>query len=153
MTADRRNQSAIDGPALEPIDRDECLRLLSAQIIGRVAVADFNEAPLVVPVNFVLDGETVVFRCDYGTKFRVAVLGEHPVSFQVDGLDLGRRSGWSVLLQGNTTEIDSSQLDGPDPRPWAGGEKMHWVRIVPESITGRRIRLPDTFPADTGGYL
>jgi hypothetical protein len=153
MTVAREDQAASDEPSLEPIDREECLRLMRAQVIGRVAVADFNAAPLVVPVNFVVDGEAVVFRCDYGTKFRLAVLGEQPVSFEVDGLDPGRRSGWSVLLQGDASEIDRFQLAGPGPQSWAGGKKAHWVRIFPVSITGRRIRLPDLFPSDGAGYL
>src|SRR5438105_5745024 len=88
------------GAVLETIPRDECIGLLGSQVIGRVAVAEFGAAPLVVPVNFVLVGEDVLFRTDYGSKFRLAVLGEHPVSFEVDGVDGGRRTGWSVLLQG-----------------------------------------------------
>jgi hypothetical protein len=36
--------------------------------------------------------------------------------------------------------------------PWAPGEKSHWVRIVPASITGRRIQLPE-LRRDRKGYL
>jgi hypothetical protein len=24
--------------------------------------------------------------------------------------------------------------------PWAGGDKAHWMRLVPDRVTGRRIR-------------
>jgi len=141
-----------DEVTFEPIPREECLALVASQQIGRVAVAEVNAAPLVVPVNFVLDGETPLFRTDYGSKFRLAVLGETPISFQVDGVDPGRRTGWSVLLRGEAVEVDPSELQHSAAQPWAPGRKDHWVRIVPSEISGRRIRL-ELRPADERGYL
>ena len=142
-----------DGVSFGEIPREECLALLAAHFIGRVAVADFNAAPLVVPVNYVLDGEDVVFRTDYGSKFRLAVLGEAPVSFEIDGLDSGRRSGWSVLLQGSASELPEEAAHRLRLQPWAPGAKAHWVRIVADSITGRRIRLSDPPASENRGYL
>ena len=142
------------GIAFEEIPREECLALLASQLIGRVAVADFNAAPLVVPVNFVLDGEAVVFRTDYGSKFRLAVLRHAPMSFQVDGLDPGQRTGWSVLLQGPATELPEDAAQGLRLQPFAPGGTTHWVRIEAQSITGRRIRLAESRPwVDGRGYL
>ena len=152
-TGSEHVESQGDGVALENVPREECLALLASQVIGRVAVADFNAAPLVVPVNYVLDGEDVVFRTDYGSKFRLAVLGEAPVSFEIDGLDPGRRSGWSVLLQGTASELPEEAGRRLRLQPWAPGSKTHWVRIVPDSITGRRIRLSETSASDNRGYL
>jgi len=142
-----------DDTTFEPIPREECLQLIASQSIGRVAVADYGAAPLVVPINFVLDGESVVFRTDYGSKFRLAVLGDHPVSFEVDAVEPGRRTGWSVLVQGAAEEALNAQSQGLGVEPWAPGRKSHWVRIVPVSITGRRIRLPVVSAADGRGYL
>ncbi|MEA2844549.1 MAG: uncharacterized protein QOJ69_2220 [Actinomycetota bacterium] len=156
----------ISAPTLEVITPEECFRLLAAQSVGRVAVAEPDAAPLVVPVNFVVDGESVVFRTDEGSKFDLAVLAGRPVSFEVDGLDGGRRCGWSVLLQGTAAEVaeprddvdvpgrdvperDVPERDVPERelaalRPWAPGSKGHWVRIVARAISGRRIRpAPD----------
>ena len=146
---------ADGGVAFEAIPRDECLALLGSQVLGRVAVADFNAAPLVVPVNYALDGESVVFRTDYGSKFRLAVLRETPVSFEIDGVDPGRRSGWSVLLQGNATELAQEDVERLrlDPAPWAPGEKSHWVRIAPQSVTGRRISRGEPLGPDARGYI
>lgn len=141
-----------DDVFFEPIPRDECLALVAGQRIGRVAVAEHNAAPLVVPVNFVLDGETPLFRTDYGGKFRLAVLAERPVSFQVDGVDPGRRAGWSVLLCGQAVEVDPAEVERLPVQPWAPGRKDHWVRIVPSQISGRRIRL-DARPGDDRGYV
>ncbi len=50
---------------------------------------------------------------------------------------------------GDLPEEDAQRLR---VQPWAPGRKPHWVRITPDSITGRRIRLAD--PRQTeGGYL
>jgi uncharacterized protein len=56
---------------LEVIDPDECRRLLAGDEIGRLAVAD-GGAPTVVPVNYVVDGDAVVFRTAPGTKLAKA---------------------------------------------------------------------------------
>ena len=137
--------------SLEEIARDECLVLVASMAIGRIAVALPGGPPLVVPVNYLLDGETVVFRTDPGTK--LDMLREEPVSFQVDLIDPFHRTGWSVLVQGIA---DATEHDGDNHavelESWVGGEKRHWVRVVPAAITGRRIRLPE-FPEDLRGYL
>jgi nitroimidazol reductase NimA-like FMN-containing flavoprotein (pyridoxamine 5'-phosphate oxidase superfamily) len=141
------------GVVLEELPREECLELLGRQLIGRVAVADFNAAPLIVPVNYVLDGDAVVFRTDYGSKFRMAVLRETPVSFEIDGVDPERRSGWSVLVHGAAVEVPEGDLHRLRLQPWAPGKKSHWVRIAFESVTGRRIRYPEAGGLDSRGYL
>jgi nitroimidazol reductase NimA-like FMN-containing flavoprotein (pyridoxamine 5'-phosphate oxidase superfamily) len=141
-----------DQSAMEEISREECLQLLASQVIGRVAVADFNAPPLVVPVNFVVDRDRVVFRTDAGTKFWRAVLREQPVSFEIDGVDPGRRTGWSVLVQGGAIEIDPDEMRTRGPWPWAPGRKDRWIAIVPTAITGRRLRLLERTDGDRG-YL
>ena len=137
-------------PALEEIPRDECLALLAGAGVGRLAVAFPGTSPLVVPVNFVLDGEAVVFRSGPGTKLRA--LRGTPVSFEVDDIDAVRHTGWSVLVRGWGYETTRWEIDHLDLTPWLPTDRDHWVRIVPESISGRRIRLPEQFP-DLGGYL
>lgn len=124
---------------LEEIDRDECLRLLATRSVGRLAVAEPGQAPLVVPVNYALVGESIVFRSDPGTKLRLLVT--EPVSFQVDDIDPAQRSGWSVLLQGLAYRASEREIDeAVHLHSFAPGRKDYWVRLVPKSITGRRIR-------------
>jgi len=129
---------------IEIIDRDECLRLLASQSLGRLALVE-NGRPHLVPVNFVLDGDAVVFRTDVGTKLDAS--SRSVVVFEVDGIDESTRSGWSVIVHGLAHEV--TRLDRVDLQqrlarlalhPWAPGEKSHVVRIVPTSITGRRVR-------------
>jgi nitroimidazol reductase NimA-like FMN-containing flavoprotein (pyridoxamine 5'-phosphate oxidase superfamily) len=124
------------------LDHAECLALLESCDVGRLGVVDGGQ-PLIFPVNYQLDGDTIVFRTDPGTKLDTAPLER--VAFEVDGLDPGRREGWSVLVQGVgqeiTTAIDrtSERLRGLPVEPWAGGPRAHWVRVVPRVISGRRV--------------
>ena len=135
---------------LEQLSRDECLQLLGTLAIGRIAVPTAQGSPLVVPVNFVLDGEVVVFRTDPGSK--LDGLRQHPVSFQVDSVDPFRRTGWSVLVQGVAYEATPLEVEHLTVESWTGGEKQHWVRLVPLEVTGRRIHLPE-IKRDERGYL
>ncbi|MBK9179101.1 MAG: pyridoxamine 5'-phosphate oxidase family protein [Acidimicrobiales bacterium] len=126
---------------LEVLDRHECLKLLAADHIGRVAVVDGGR-PLVLPVNYVLDGESVLFRTAPGTKFDLAVRGAN-VAFEIDAADPLYHTGWSVLGNGLAEEVtDPAELariaDLP-LRPWAAGEKPHVVRVRLEQLNGRRI--------------
>jgi uncharacterized protein len=127
------------------LTRGECFRLLARQRLGRVVLVD-DRGPLALPVNFVLDQYTVLFRTDEGTKLDVAVrLG--PVAFQIDGVDQATRTGWSVLVRGEAKEVtdpaDLALVRRLPLYPWAPGAKGHYIRILPSSLTGRRIALPE----------
>jgi nitroimidazol reductase NimA-like FMN-containing flavoprotein (pyridoxamine 5'-phosphate oxidase superfamily) len=85
----------VDGrTGLEVLGRGECLRLLAGEEVGRLAMGT-GGAPVLLPVNSALDGETLVFRTDPGTKLDHA--GQGPVAFEIDGLDRDARSAgaWS----------------------------------------------------------
>ena len=142
MTA-RRGPDAAPEPQddLEELSREESLRLVGTLGIGRIAVPTPEGAPLVVPVNYVLDGDIVVFRSDPGRK--LFAVRQHPASFQVDAVDPYHRAGWSVLIQGIAYEATPQEVEHLTVEPWAGGEKQHWVRVLPRVVSGRRIRLPE----------
>jgi uncharacterized protein len=131
------------------LDPEECLVLLRWEIVGRLAVAAPGEAPTVVPISFAVDEGTIVFRTDEGEK--LSRLLHQPVSLQVDRFDWYRRIGWSVLVRGQAVEIDDAEPD-IDIQPWAPGAVTHTIRIVPTSITGRRLELAPV-ERDARGYL
>jgi uncharacterized protein len=132
----------VPGTTLVDLSEDECLELLDAQSIGRIAVVH-GGGPLIFPVNFVLDGRTVAFRTDPGTKLDWATMGH--VAFEIDGVDPIYREGWSVLVQGVGREITdagdawSERISARTLAPWAGGAKDHWVAIATPVFSGRRI--------------
>jgi len=130
---------------LEILGREESMRLLATDSIGRLAVVVAN-TPLVVPVNYALDGDAVVFRTDPGTKFDKGPRAR--ASFEVDSFDRTERTGWSVVATGRLEEVthfDAATFERVrrlDVDPWAGGDKAHWMRLVPDRVTGRRIARP-----------
>ena len=115
--------------------------------------------PLILPVNYVLDGDAVVIRTD---SPKITAAADHTrVAFEVDDVDERTRSGWSVLVQALAEEVTGSRREELVERlrtaggtPWAPGEHGHWIRLIPKVVTGRRIipgQLPPPFEA--GGYL
>lgn len=137
---------------LEELTKDECLELVRSQAVGRIAVArPDGRGPLVVPVNFVLDGDAIVFRSGLGAKL-AALLG--PASFEVDHVDDVSHTGWSVLFTGRAFQATPWEVGHVHVEPWVSGPKRHWVRLVPDEITGRRIVLePVEVVRDGRGYL
>ena len=129
---------------LVELDRTECLALLGAQRVGRFAAVDRDGLPFVVPVNYVLECETVLFRTHPGTK--LDALRRRPVAFQIDAVDEARRAGWSVLVQGIAHEASPHDLGAVDPEPWTEAGP-YWIQVVPRSITGRRFQFDDRVAA------
>lgn len=127
---------------IEWLDRRECLALLAADEIGRLAVV-VGGAPTIFPVNYHLEGDHIVFRTDPGTKLDNGPRA--PVCFEIDHFDRTTRSEWSVVVAGRFEEVsphDTAALERTRQLPvdpWAKGEKVHWVRLVPSRITGRRV--------------
>jgi nitroimidazol reductase NimA-like FMN-containing flavoprotein (pyridoxamine 5'-phosphate oxidase superfamily) len=130
-------------PIYEELPVDECLELLRAHQVGRIAVV-IDGHPIIFPVNYAIDGDAVVFRTDPGSKLSGAAMGR--VAFEVDAVDESARAGWSVIVQGSGSEITgaldrrSEQLRQLEVQPWVPGERARWIEILPLSITGRRLR-------------
>lgn len=137
-----------DGPVnrrIEPLTLAECRELLGEQHFGRLAFVDsVGVLPMIIPVNYVLDHDTVVFRTEAGSKLRAATRGA-PIAFEVDGAD--GRGGWSVVVRGHAKEVtDPAKLADYRHAPlvaWAPGAKPHYVTINPSQVTGRRITSSD----------
>lgn len=129
---------------LQHLSPPECWRLLSLHPVGRLGIL-VDSAPEIYPVNHAVDGRSIVFRTDSGSKLRG--LDRSPsVCYQADGLNLGDRTGWSVLVKGRAVELtDPAEVRRAASLPlrfWAPGHKDHWIRVVPREVTGRRIHEP-----------
>jgi uncharacterized protein len=138
----------------QELTKSECFALLAREHLGRVAVVD-DRGPMVLPVNFVLDHHTLVLRTDEGTKLDAAIRGSQ-VAFEIDGADAATRTGWSVVVRGEAVEVtdpaEVARLRHLRLHPWAPGAKAHYVRILPATLTGRRIHGagPPAGPARRG---
>ena len=141
-----------DAGELTALDESECWNLVAGLEIGRIAVATAGRGPLVVPVNYVVDRDAIVFRSDEGDKLDALLVAGAQASFQVDFLDPAHHTGWSVLISGVVEEVDLADVGHLTLRPWAEGPKRHWLRLRPMVVTGRHLHLPP-FVVDDRGYL
>jgi uncharacterized protein len=122
---------------LREIDRDECLRLLGTQRVGRIAFVD-DSGPDVLPVNYVMDGDDVVIATTgYGAIARASTGAR--VAFEVDDLDEYTESGWSVVVRGRANRESPFDQSTERPHPWADGTRTYLLRITNASVSGRRL--------------
>jgi nitroimidazol reductase NimA-like FMN-containing flavoprotein (pyridoxamine 5'-phosphate oxidase superfamily) len=143
---------------IQVLPADECYRLLGTHELGRLGF-NAEHYPLIFPVNYALDGRTLVIRTASDTIVGAA---EHAnVTFQVDEVDRRTRSGWTVLVRGTAEEVgEEHRLElvartlQTGVEPWAPGTKGHWFRLIPHDISGRRIVPGELPPAvDPRAYL
>jgi uncharacterized protein len=125
---------------LTEMPAEECQDLMGSTSVGRVGFVD-EDGPVVLPVNYVLDGDTVLFRTSPHN-----IVARHVdsaiVAFEVDEFDDYTQSGWSVLVRGSASFVDPEDLPGDEalrPFSWADGVRTLFVRITPRSVTGRRL--------------
>lgn len=126
------------------LDREECLRLLAATNVGRVAVNVPGWPPVIRPVNYVFDdrSQSIVFRSARGSKL-TALLQSGQAAFEIDGLEPAAEAGWSVIVVGPVEEVthpaELEELRRSGPRPWVPGDTPHWVQLRTTSVSGRRV--------------
>jgi nitroimidazol reductase NimA-like FMN-containing flavoprotein (pyridoxamine 5'-phosphate oxidase superfamily) len=144
---------------LDQLDDAECWRLLASQPVGRFAFI-VGHYPVILPVNFKVVARGIIFKTAPGAK--LDAIHRSNVSLEADQIDPIRKVGWSVLVRGSAREISARHanpelvelIDLAAPQPWAPGRREHLVRIVVDSISGRRIRLPEPPPGtDPGASL
>ncbi|MFS4096168.1 DUF1918 domain-containing protein [Streptomyces sp. AF1A] len=137
---------AMMHPRLRDLSPQECRTLLSTHGVGRVAVSAPDGRPAVVPVNYDVVDDAIVFRT--APHSVPAEAAETEVAFEVDHLDEALSQGWSVLAVGPAHVVTEPEAVRTLARrahttPWAGGERDMWVSIRPTTITGRRIAPDD----------
>jgi hypothetical protein len=135
------NEASV--PEAEVLATHECWRLLRSVSVGRLAVW-VNDHPDIFPINYKVDHGTLVFRTGAGTKLSAA-LAEMPVALEADGVDADAGVAWSVVVKGQAAAVERTQelLDtvGLLLFPWETGRKDHFIRIVPDTLSGRRFTI------------
>lgn len=141
MAASREGSGTIAQEGTEVLGEDECRALLTGAKIGRVGVC-VGAMPAIFPVNFVVDGDSIVFRTAEGTKLNAAT-HQTVVAFECDRVDEFEHSGWSVLAVGMARAVtdpdEIERLRRLPLRPWAAGHRECFVRIPLDLVTGRRV--------------
>jgi len=110
--------------------------------------------PLILPVNFAVDGRSLVFRTGRGSKLAAAIM-EQAVCLEVDAFDTLEHAGWSVLVRGIAEEVvDAAQIEHFDTlpvMPWSRPDlRSHWVRILPQEVSGRELAKHAPHPDGPG---
>lgn len=130
-------------PSIEELPESTCWALLRDIPIGRVALQGANDIE-VFPVNFVVDGGTIVFRTAHGTK--LALIGDGArCTFEADEIDVAEALVWSVVIKGAARPVArhdeivaTFDLELPT---WQDGPKPTYVRIRPHEVSGRRFPI------------
>jgi uncharacterized protein len=129
------------GTSLIELDRQECLELLAAKSVGRLAYVVDNGARI-LPFNYVLAEDSVIFRTVPDGEIYSHALSSI-CAFEVDETDEFFESGWSVVVVGRlelaSEEDFARMLYGKLPEPWAGGSRYMFVRLRWEHVSGRRV--------------
>lgn len=156
-----------DDNPLEVLDESTCWELLRSVPVGRLAIPIGDGHVEIFPVNHLVDQGSLVFRTAPGTKVSEIAPPERPgelpadrtcrVAFEADDASSVAAGdevmAWSVVVQGTaslltkpTDLFDSFDLD---VRPWHLASKPFFVRIVPETVTGRRFHVLRNGASDT----
>lgn len=127
-------------PGMTALDDEECWRLLETADVGRLAVV-VDGLPEIFPVNFVVDGHTVVFRTAEGTKLAAIAIASR-VALEIDGLEPDTGHAWSVVLKGLAWRLERFEdiyaaQDLP-VYPWHDAPKPYYVRVGHTTVSGRR---------------
>jgi uncharacterized protein len=130
-----------DSAGLQVLSREECIALPASAPIGRI-VYTHRALPAVQPVNFHLDHEKIVIRTARDSRLATAA-GDAIVAFETDEYDVGTRTGWSVTPVGRARTVEDpeelTRLSRLPLNPWAAGAREHFIAVVPEQLSGRRI--------------
>lgn len=120
---------------------DDCWSILRDHSLGRIAASAAGTVDI-FPINYAVDGESIVFRTAPGTKLLELAINDR-VAFEIDGSD--EAEAWSIVVKGiaermeRQTEIDEAEKLGLTP--WIPTLKYRWVRIHATEVTGRRFAL------------
>lgn len=123
------------------LSREESLRLLAGASIGRVGLC-MHALPTVLPVNFVLDGDTIVIRTGAGSKLEAA-MHNAVVAFQADQIDALYHEGWSVVVTGVARAVtdphDIERMERLPLRSWSIVPGDTLMTIDTELVSGRSL--------------
>ena len=128
-----------DGVTILPVH--ECWDLLAGVTLGRL-VTSVDGQPEIFPVNYVVQRRTILFRTAEGTKLVSAAINNRVV-FEAD--DHNVAEGWSVIVKGTARSLRSNEeiedAERAQVLSWTTPEKSHYVRVIPEMVTGRRFQF------------
>lgn len=137
--------TTVEDDPVEELSAEECWTLLGLEEFGRLAFRLVDEVHL-VPINYVSDSASLLFRTTSGNKLLAAAL-HSDVAFEIDWHD--ETSAWSVVVRGELRRVPENEEHRADAlplRPWVPTLKYDVVELVPHAVSGRRFRLSRSIP-------
>ena len=131
------SHSWLEEPTVQP-----CLELLTFRHVGRAAYR--TDGPVVLPVRHVVhEDPDPLPTSPHGSQGRR--VGASLAAFWVDEIRDEASSEWGVLVRGPARFVASHEFPEKDqrPEPCMTGLRSSYVRIVPQSNSGRRL-FPST---------
>lgn len=111
--------------------------LLNGRTFGHLGLSR-DDRPEIYPVNFICDGESILFRTAEGSKLRELTHNRHVV-FEADAETVG--GVWSVVLKGQAEVLTVDPVLTEDALaafpPWVPTQAFVYVRITADTLRGR----------------
>lgn len=127
--------------SLRVMDEADCRHRLEDATLGRLGFAS-RSLPVVLPVNYVVDGDRLLFATESSSIVAAAINGS-VACLEIDDHDGMSHSGWSVLVTGQLREVDDDDaLDVQRHRPlpmWRAMPAPHLISLSMDMISGRRL--------------
>ena len=129
-----------DENVITELTPEQCWEMLRAEEFGRLAFRLVDEVHI-SPLNYAVDGETLLFRTAEGSKLLGVVMGSD-VAFEIDRY--GEEAARSVVIRGRARllpEDEAHRADNTRLRSWLSTSKYNIVEIMPSVVTGREFAL------------
>lgn len=131
------------GGDFRELSRELCEEFLGlTTVVGRIAFCR-PDGVQIFPVNYrYKDSEVVIRTSPYGPLAELAT-GADGVAFEIDYHNDLLGTGWSVIVRGRVEAIKdpgSELTSDARPSPWAAGTRTLFLRLTPESISGRSVK-------------
>jgi nitroimidazol reductase NimA-like FMN-containing flavoprotein (pyridoxamine 5'-phosphate oxidase superfamily) len=126
---------------LATLGEQACWELLPSSGVGRLAWANPDGRIMIVPVNYGRDGHTLIVRTG-ATELLARARAGTRAGFQVDDLEQGLRSGWTILVDGTLTAVDDADEAQRLARlvdPWLREPRPYVLLLRVTQVTGRSL--------------
>jgi nitroimidazol reductase NimA-like FMN-containing flavoprotein (pyridoxamine 5'-phosphate oxidase superfamily) len=121
----------------------DCWSLLRTHNLGRLAIV-IEGRPRIFPVNYAAAEDAIVFRTEPGAKLQHGPGAA--ACFEIDDYDERTSVAWSVMVVGALNDItDAKDERGRRLRrvaveTMAPGQKLHWLALNADEVSGRSFR-------------
>lgn len=128
----------VDAHGIGTLDDATCWRLLASAPVGRIGLSS-NALPTILPVNHVVQPDSILFKSEPGAKLLAATRGD-VACLEVDEYDGFEHRGWSVTATGRLSLVGERELDTLGNLalvPWALTGDVRVARLDVGLVSGR----------------